>query len=171
MAARQTKMKSKSPHLSRVETNHLVLPSHANALGTLFGGILMSWIDIAAAISAQRHSGSICVTAGVDALYFISPIFVGDAVTIVAQVVHTGRTSMIVDVNVTRSTPGSHGSLHCVRSALSLVALDRSRKPTAVSPLELKTPADKYRYRMAGKRREFLLERLRAEAKQVKYRL
>ena len=157
------RLAAKNPKLSRVETNHLVLPSHANALGTLFGGVLMGWIDIAAAISAQRHSGSICVTASIDALYFLSPIFVGDAVTIVAEVVYTGRTSMIVDVHVTRSKPGVNGTNHCVRSALSMVALDANRKPTPVAPLLLKTSTEKKRFGFAAKRRDFLLKRLKAE--------
>ncbi len=158
-------LKPRSPKQSFVETNHLVLPSHTNALGTLFGGILMSWIDIAAAISAQRHSGAICVTAGVDALHFLAPIFVGDAVTLKAKVVYTGKTSMIVEVMVTRSKAGSPEPTHCVTSTLSLVALNRSRKPTPVAPLLLTTHEEKRSYRLAAERRNFLLGRLRDEMK------
>ena len=74
---------------STVETHQIVLPSHTNAIGTIFGGTVMSWIDIAAAICAQKHAGQICVTASVDALHFLNPVRLGDMVRLVAKVVYT----------------------------------------------------------------------------------
>ena len=155
-------LKKKLPSESSVESNHLVLPSHANALGTIFGGVLMSWIDVAAAISAQRHSSRIAVTASVDALYFLAPVNVGDAVCLKARVIHTGRTSMIVAVEVTSEnikTPGQ--KQRCVTAYLSMVAVDENKKPTPVPELLLETDADKASYREAAERRQFLLSRLK----------
>ena len=78
----------------------LVLPSHANALGTIFGGVVMGWIDIAAAIAAQRYSRTQVVTVSIDYLHFINPIKVGYTVNIKAQISYVGRTSMEVEVDV-----------------------------------------------------------------------
>ncbi|MCS6858295.1 MAG: acyl-CoA thioesterase, partial [Sandaracinaceae bacterium] len=58
----------------------LVLPQHSNALGTAFGGTILAWMDIAAAICAQRHAGCIAVTAAIDDVTFLSPMRVGDIV-------------------------------------------------------------------------------------------
>ncbi len=150
------------PKESFVETNHIVLPSHANALGTIFGGVVMSWIDIVAAISAQRHAKQICVTASVDALHFLSPIHVGDTVTLRAQVVYTGRTSMIVEVEVTRQNPTQPTPQICVTSHLSMVSVNKSGKPVPVPELDLVTPHDKRAYKIAAERRKFLLNSLKA---------
>ena len=155
-------MKKKKPSESQVETNHLVLPSHANALGTIFGGVLMSWIDIAAAISAQRHSGRISVTAGVDALYFLAPVNVGDAVCLKARVVYTGRTSMITAVEVTSENLKAPGQRQrCVTAFLSMVAVDDNKKPTPVPELILESAEDKAAFTEAAERRQFLLSRLK----------
>jgi len=62
---------------SVVEMTQLVLPNDTNQLGNLLGGRLMEWIDIAAAISAQRHSNRVCVTAALDNLVFHHPIHLG----------------------------------------------------------------------------------------------
>lgn len=146
---------------STVETNHIVLPSHANALGTIFGGVLMSWIDIAAAICAQRHSGSIAVTASVDALYFLGPAKVGDTVTLKARVIHTGTTSMVVSVDVVAENPITEKHQRCVEAHLSFVALNQKHKPTPVPPLLLETKEDKRLFDRAAKRRKILLQQLK----------
>lgn len=149
---------SKKPEESFVETNHLVLPSHANALETIFGGVIMSWIDIIAAISAQRHSGCVCVTASVDRLHFLSPVLVGDAVTLKAHVVHTGRTSMTIKVIVVAKALTENSPRECVRSYLTFIALDDKRKPTAVPALDVVTPEDKKEFHKAAERRKVLLQ-------------
>jgi acyl-CoA hydrolase len=155
------KIKSKPARESFVETNEIVLPSHANALGTIFGGILMSWIDIAAAISAQRYSERICVTAGVDALHFLAPVHVGDTVNLKAKVVHTGTTSMIVFVEVNSENPLTGIKRQCVKAHVSMVALNEERRPTAIPPLRLSTLAEKRAFQIAAERRKFLLRELK----------
>ena len=64
-------LKIKSPKDSLTIMTEMVLPQHTNALGGIFGGVVMSWIDIAAAIAARRHSGKVCVTASIDELNFL----------------------------------------------------------------------------------------------------
>ncbi len=157
-----SKLKAKSAQDSVVEMNNIVLPSHANALGTIFGGVLMSWIDIAAAICAQRHSRKIAVTASVDTLYFLVPVQVGDTVTLFARVVHTGRTSMVVLVDVFAENPLSGSRRHCVTAHLSFVALDQKRRPAEVPPLLIKTKRERQEFEAAAKRREFLIDHLKS---------
>ena len=68
----------KTPAHSAVETRYLVMPGHANAFGTAFGGAIMSWIDMVAAMAAQKHCGCEVVTAGIDSVAFEEPVHVGD---------------------------------------------------------------------------------------------
>lgn len=150
--------KPKPAHLSTVETYHLVLPSHANALGSIFGGTIMSWIDIAAAICAQRHSERVCVTASIDALHFISPIEVGDSVHLRARVVFTGKSSMMIEVRAEHENVRSQGGRSLSALAyLTFVALDEKRRPTRVPPLKLMSAQDRADFEAAQRRRESLI--------------
>src|SRR5437868_1421337 len=94
-----------------VVMTEIVLPSHTNALGTVFGGVIMSWIDIAGAIAAQRHCRRIVVTASIDDLAFISPVKQGWFVHIRARVNYTARSSMEVGVRVDAENPMT-GEMH-----------------------------------------------------------
>src|SRR5450432_2760746 len=90
----------KTPRASRVETAQIVLPGLTNTHGTIFGGILMQWIDIAAGIASGRHSGGPVVTASMDRLHFLTPVQLGEIVVLQAQVNFAGKTSMEVGVRV-----------------------------------------------------------------------
>ena len=147
----------KPPRESMVETTTLVLPSHTNALGTIFGGTVMSWIDIAAAITAQQHSQRVCVTASVDALHFIAPIQLGDTVKITAKLVYTGHSSMMVRVVVCAQNLKEPQPRHTAEAYLTFIALDDQKKPTEVPPIEVTTEEEKELYRNAEKRRKNLL--------------
>ena len=85
---------------SRAETTHLVLPGQANALGSIFGGVVMQWIDEIAAVAALRHANGAAVTAAVDALHFLAPIHIGDLVVMRAQVNAVSRSSIEIGVRV-----------------------------------------------------------------------
>ena len=76
----------KSVSASEVIMTQLVLPSHTNSIGSVFGGTVMSWIDIAAAICAQRHSNKEVVTASIDKLDFVAPVYKGWVVNLKARV-------------------------------------------------------------------------------------
>ena len=76
----------RSPRASATQMTELVLPQHSNVLGTAFGGTVLAWMDVAAAIAAQRHCGRVAVTAAMDDVTFLGPIRLGDVVVISARV-------------------------------------------------------------------------------------
>lgn len=143
-----------TPRDSAIEMNQLVLPTHANALGTVFGGQIMAWIDICAALAAMRHARTQCVTASMDALDFIVPIQVGDVVNLRAMVNFVGRTSLEVGVRVEAGDPIAGVRHHAASAYLTFVALGPDKRPTAVPPLRLETPEERLRSEEAHARRE-----------------
>lgn len=146
---------------TQVETNHIVLPSHTNALGTIFGGVLMSWIDVTAAICAQRHCGKVVVTASIDVLHFLAPARVGDIVSLKARIIYTGKTSMVVRVDAQAENPRRKTSQRCVTADLSFVALDERSQPSAVPKITPQTPREKSDFSHAAERRRVLLSELK----------
>ncbi len=157
-----SQIKSKKVSETLVETNHIVLPSHTNALGTIFGGVLMSWIDVTAAICAQRHAGQVVVTASIDVLHFLAPARVGDVVNLKARIIYTGSTSMVVRVDAIAENIRNKKSLRCVTADLSFVALDANSKPSPVPPIAPETPEERENFSHAAERRKMLLEDLKA---------
>lgn len=117
----------------------------------------MSWIDIAAAIAAQRHSNKAVVTASMDQLNFIAPIKKGWVVNLKASVNFVSRTSMEVGVKVEAENPLTSELFHTASAYMTFVALDGNGKPTSVPELELITDEEKRRYAAAKKRREHRL--------------
>ena len=117
---------------SQVITTQLVLPNDTNGLGNLLGGTLMHWIDIAAAIAAQRHADRVCVTASVDELNFHYPVRLGDVVTLQASVNRAFRTSMEIGVVVTAESRSGHDSRRANNAYLTFVAIDELGKPVDV---------------------------------------
>jgi acyl-CoA hydrolase len=149
--------KSKSVSSSQVVMTQLVLPSHTNSLDTIFGGTVMSWIDIAAAIAAQRHSNKSVVTASIDQLNFIAPIKKGWVVNLKASVNFTSRTSMEVGVRVEAENPITSELFHTASAYLTFVAVDSSGRPSSVPGLQLESDIEKRRFAAAKKRRELRL--------------
>ena len=136
----------------------LVLPSHTNSLGTIFGGTIMSWVDIAAAICAQRHSQKQVVTAHVDELVFVAPVYKGWVVNLKASINFTGRTSMEVGVRVDAENPMTNETFHTASAYLTFVALDSHGKPTEIAPIDVQTDDEKRRNKAALARREHRLK-------------
>jgi acyl-CoA hydrolase len=132
----------------------LVLPIHINAMGSIFGGTVMSWIDIAAAIAAQRHSNKEVVTASIDSLSFIAPVYKGWVVNLKASVNFTSRTSMEVGVRVDAENPKTGEVFHTASAYTTFVALGSNGKPAEVPSLILETPDEKRRFEAGKKRRE-----------------
>lgn len=151
-------MEPKAPQESFVEMNNLVLPSHANALGTIFGGTLMSWMDVAGALCAMRHARKVAVTASIDTLTFLAPIHIGNLVQLKAQIVYTGKTSMMVLVDATAENPLSGKRQKCVTAYFTFVALNSKHKPTTVPPILVQTKEEKKLYQEASRRRKALLK-------------
>ena len=161
MADEQT---GRSPKDSAVQTRYLVMPSQANPQGTAFGGTIVAWIDMVAAMAAQRHCGMEVVTAGIDSIVFKEPIRIGDQVALKASVNYAGRTSMEVGVQVRREDPYGGNSVVATTAHLPFVALDKDKRPTPVPPILPQTEAEKKRYENAEirvKARKELLKRMK----------
>lgn len=124
---------------SRTQMTEYVLPQHANALGSVFGGQIMAWIDLCGAICAQRHAGKMAVTAFVDDLVFQLPVRVGEVVRLDARVTATFRTSMEIEVVVEGENAATGKRWPCVDARLTFVAIDEERKPTPVPALALES--------------------------------
>lgn len=144
---------------SEVVMTQLVLPTHTNSLDSVFGGVVMSWIDIAGAIAAQRHCQKEVVTVSLDDLHFIAPVKRGWVVNLKSRVNFVSRTSMEVGVRVDAENPKTGEVFHTASAYLTFVALDSYGKPTPVPSLILENENDKNRFEQAQKRRELRLKR------------
>jgi len=153
-----SKLPPKSVQESIVEMTEIVMPQDTNTLGTIFGGKIMQWMDIAAAICGFRHCRTAVVTASVDALHFLCPVLVGHIVSIKAAVNYTGKTSMEIGVRVDAEDPLTGQKRHASSAYLTYVAVDGRRKPIEVPPIAPKTSDEKRRHREAQKRREIRLQ-------------
>jgi acyl-CoA hydrolase len=142
---------------SQTEMAQYVLPNDTNRLGNLLGGRLMEWIDICAAIAAQRHTRNVCVTASVDELTFHHPIHQAEVVFLYASVNRVFTTSMEVGVRVISEDPLTGKRLHANTAYLTFVAIDANNKPTQAPPIKALTTIEKKRYREAGRRRQLRL--------------
>jgi len=149
---------SKKVAESVVQMTELVMPQDTNSLGTIFGGKIMQWMDIAAAICGFRHCRTSVVTASVDALHFLHPIRVGNIVSIRASVNFTARTSMEIGVRVDAEDPISGVKKHASSAYLTFVATDDNRRPIPVPPIVPETEDELRRHEKAAKRRELRLK-------------
>jgi acyl-CoA hydrolase len=136
----------------------LVMPQHTNAFGSVFGGMIMSWIDICAAICAQRHCSKPVVTASVDALQFVAPVMKGWVVNLKASANFASKTSMEIGVRVDAENPMTGEKFHTASAYLTFVALDPDKKPSAVPQVLAETPAEIRRHNDAQIRRTRRLE-------------
>jgi acyl-CoA hydrolase len=144
-----TDQKGKNPRQSAVETRYLIMPHQANPYGTAFGGVIVAWIDMVAAMTAQRHCGKEVVTAGIDSLVFKEPIRIGDHVVLKASVNYVSRSSMEVGVQVTREDPYSGQQVTATTAYLTFVALDENKRPTPIPPIVPETQEEIRRYENA----------------------
>ncbi len=138
---------------SRVEKTEIVLPQHANALGTAFGGTVMSWVDVCAAVTAQRHCGRIAVTASIDALHFRAPLRVGDVAVLRSRMNAAFGSSMEVECIVEREDTATGERVLCVDALLTFVNVDDQGKPLGIPPLEVGDDDDRQRADAARERR------------------
>ncbi|GGH76436.1 acyl-CoA hydrolase [Pullulanibacillus pueri] len=139
---------------SRVVKTSRVFPTHTNNLDSLFGGMLMSYIDDVASITAERHSRRDCVTASTDHVDFLSPITPRDSVCLESFVVSTGRTSMEVFVKVVAENLKTGDRRIAATSFLTFVALDENNKPVEVPGVIPESDEEKKLFEMAERRAE-----------------
>lgn len=146
-------MDAKPPSDSFTEMTELILPQHANAIGTAFGGVIMSWIDICSSIAAKRHCGRVCVTARVEALEFRAPIKVGDVVRLTARLNAAFNTSMEIGVRVERESE-TMGRALCADARATFVHVGEDGKAHPVPPLAALTDEDRRLVAEATRRRQ-----------------
>lgn len=142
----------------------LVMPNDTNPLGKLMGGKLMQWMDICAAISAQRHCNRNVVTVSVDSVEFASAIDLGEVVSIEGEVTRAFSTSMEIAIQVWAENLRTGEKRLCTTSFYSFVAVDADGKPVPVPPIITETELEKTRYEQAEQRRERRLE----QSKQIR---
>jgi acyl-CoA hydrolase len=139
---------------SQSEMVEIVLPNDANPLGNLLGGRLMHFIDLAAALSAHRHSRAYTVTASIDHMDFVAPVHVGDLLLLRSSVNRAFHTSMEIGVKVFVENYIAGTRRHVSSAYLTFVAVDRHGIRIPVSPVTPETEDEKRRYEDAGVRRE-----------------
>jgi len=146
---------------SLTEQVQILMPSHINGSDRLFGGQLVEWIDVVAAVVARRHSGYNVTTAAIDNLQFKAGAFINNTLVLIGHITYVGKTSM--EVRVDTYVEDLLGVRKVVnRAYLVMVALDEAGKPMEVPKLIIETEAEHAEWE-AGKRRHELREQRRRE--------
>lgn len=142
---------------SFTEQVHILSQANLNGYSRLFGGQLMGWIDVVAAVVARRHSGRNVTTAVVDMLQFQAPAYANDTVLILGKITYAGRTSM--EVKVTVYVEELSGERKLINTAyVVMVALDENERPTEVPGLILETEEERTEYENAKLRKARRME-------------
>lgn len=150
-------MTPKTPSQSLTINTEVVLPNDTNHVGNLFGGKLMQWVDITAAIAAQRHCGRVVVTASINHVSFDNPIKQNSVVTLEAKVTRAFSSSMEIYVDVYVENPATGAKTKCNEAILTFVAIDQNGSPLPVPQLIPETEQEKKRYDGALRRRQLSL--------------
>lgn len=147
-------LKPKHGDESQVEMTHLVMPQDANTIGTVFGGQIVSWIDICASVVAQRHCRLPVVTVSIDSVHFRKPIKQRQIVILKGRINAVFRTSLEIGVAVFAEDPMTGESIKAVSAYLTFVALDAADQPAAIPGLIVESAEEKRREKAAKIRRE-----------------
>jgi acyl-CoA hydrolase len=147
-------MEARTVSESQSERSEIIFPADANALGNLFGGRLMQFIDLVGAMAASRHARTYVVTASMDHLDFIAPVHVSDLLILKASVNRAFRTSMEIGVKAVVEDILTGMTKHVSSAYLTYVAVDHDGNPMQVPPLLPETQDQKRRHEDAGRRRE-----------------
>lgn len=150
-------MEPKKASASFTVMNEMVLPNDTNVLNNLRGGMVLHWMDIAAAIAAQRHSNRIVVTASVDNVSFQKPILLGDVVTIQAKISRSFKTSMEIHLTVYTENIPSGSRVKCNNAFYTFVALDHLGLPVQVPEVVPETDEEWGLFHGALRRRQLRL--------------
>lgn len=120
---------NQQPSIRRV-----MMPRDTNALGTIFGGVILSEIDLAAAIEAHQYHPDKIVTIAMDQIEFRQPVFVGDLVSFFTKTLRVGRTSITVGVSVWAQRARDRSqTIHVTEAKVTMVAVDDHLKPTPIA--------------------------------------
>jgi acyl-CoA thioesterase YciA len=111
----------------------VMMPRDANYLGTIFGGVILSSLDLAGAVAAHQHSDKNLVTAAMREVKFIAPVFVGDLVSFYTETVAIGNTSITIRVTVEATRARSpHANVRVTQAEIVYVAIDRNGRPIPI---------------------------------------
>ena len=152
-------MQGKPVRASRVTLTQLMGPTEANVLGNVHGGLIMKLCDEAGGMAAVKHARRPVVTVTVDSMTFLSPIHIGNLVTVQAEVTWTGHTSMETRVVVTAEDVLTGEVTHTNTAYFVYVALDENGRPYPAPPLICETEEERLRCRQAENRRQERLQR------------
>ena len=148
---------------SQHETSEIMMPQHANNLGHVFGGVILSMMDRTAAVSAIRPARNSCVTVSIDRVDFREPIHLGDLIVMRSSVNFAGRTSVEVGVRVEAENIITGERRHTNSCYLTFVAIDAAGRPVELPAVQPETPVEKRRYAAAQDRRRRRLDERKAE--------
>ena len=110
---------------SEAETTIVMLPSDANPLGNVFGGMILKYVDLLAGLVAKRHAGHAnIVTASIDSMTFLKPVYIGNALILKARINYVRRSSMEAEVKIVAEDLNSSLKVHTGTAYVTLVALD-----------------------------------------------
>jgi acyl-CoA hydrolase len=140
----------------------IMMPTDANIRGNVFGGSIMKYMDEIAAVVAFRHAKKNVVTASIDRMNFLAPVYLGNLLVLKASVNYVGKTSMEIGVRMEAEDLITGQVTHAGSCFLTYVALDDKGRPTTVEPLLPVSSDEKRRYNEAATRRR-LREVERAE--------
>jgi acyl-CoA hydrolase len=131
----------------------LMTPDTANFSGNVHGGTILKLLDQVAYACASRYAGAYVVTLSVDQVMFRQPIHVGELVTFLASVNHTGTSSMEIGIKVLAENIRTQQKRHVNSCFFTMVAVDDERKPQSVPPIRLFSPEEKRRFSAAETRK------------------
>ena len=162
MMYRIVSMSQKSPDESRAEMIVRTLPSDANPAGNVFGGEILKQIDLVAGLVGQRHSQKNTVTASMDQVNFLKPVFVGNALILNARITYVRRSSMEVEIKVEAENMEKATRTVTGTAYVTLVALNPDGKPCSVPQLLLKTDEDRQKFQEGKSRMEYRISQRRS---------
>ena len=142
---------------TKISMSEMIMPNDTNNLNTLFGGKLMYWMDMAAAICANKHTNNVVVTASVDNITFKAPIHKGDIVTLNAFITRVFNTSMEIFIEVTAQNSNKKEKIESNTAFFTFVALNQKGKPVKVNEIYPENKNDKKLFDGALRRRQLRL--------------
>ncbi len=156
-------MEPKPVSASRVVLSRVMQPLDANAQGNVHGGVILRLMDEAAGVAAIRHCRARAVTAAIDSFSFLSPVFVGNLVTVKASLNWVGRSSMEVGVRVEAEDLRTGHITHTASGYLVYVCLDEHGRPLPAPPLSPENDDDRRRMAAAAERQRARLKGRRTQ--------
>lgn len=126
-------MNVEAPRSQEPSIRVVLMPKDTNAHGTIFGGVILSYIDQAAAVEAKMHGAGFIVTVAMREVVFHQPVYVGDLVSFYTHLVRIGRTSITIRVEVFSESEGTGNRVRVTEAEVTFVNLDKNRRPIPIS--------------------------------------